>query len=143
MIIFILKGCCITMNTFPIFNPEFSSSYYEDASYNWTEDSIRCTNVVSPHTRKNYLFVQECGYFKTKFPYYTERASLPSYLLLYTISGKGILTYEKQSYSLISGTCFYINCMKPHRYEAVSDKVSSSKPWEFLWLHFYGNSSDG
>ena len=106
------------MRNSPTFNPAISTEYYENASYSWSEDSVRYMNTVSPHTRMHYLYMQECGHFKTKFPYYTERASLPSYLLLYTVSGTGMLTYNNRKYALREGSCLFIDCMKPHRYRS-------------------------
>lgn len=122
----------------PTFNLQEEVPYYERASYTWSQDSIRYINTVTPHTRDNYLYVQECGHFKTTFPYYTERSYLPSYLTLYTLSGTGILTYNHQKYELLPQSCFYINCVNPHRYE-----TPSGKNWEFLWLHFYGINAAG
>jgi len=95
-------------------------------------------NTVSAHARNNYLYMQECGYFRTSSPYYTERSSLPSYLILYTLSGQGLLQYEHDSYPLKAGCCFYIDCMQPHRYEP-----QKGQEWEFLWLHFHGISAGG
>lgn len=122
----------------PTFHLEKAASYYEDASYTWSEDSIRYMNTVSAHARNNYLYMQECGYFRTSSPYYTERSSLPSYLILYTLSGQGLLQYEHDSYPLKAGCCFYIDCMQPHRYEP-----QKGQEWEFLWLHFHGISAGG
>lgn len=90
----------------PTFHLEEKTPYYENASYTWSEDSIRYMNTVSPHARKNYLYMQECGYFQTAAPYYTERSDLPSYLILYTLSGQGLLLYEHTSHMLEAGSCF-------------------------------------
>ncbi len=125
------------------FNTDISTEYYENASYSWTEDSRRYMNTVSAYTRANYLYMQECGHFKTTYPYYTERASLPSYLILYTISGKGVLTYHNKKKLLEEGSCFFIDCMEPHRYEIEKDTEETGKKWEFLWVHFYGMSAEG
>lgn len=35
----------------PTFHLEKAASYYEDASYTWSEDSIRYMNTVSAHAR--------------------------------------------------------------------------------------------
>ena len=131
------------MRNSPTFNPVISTNYYENASYSWTEDSRRYMNTVSAHTRANYLYMQECGHFKTTYPYYTERASLPSYLLLYTISGNGVLTYNKQKHLLEEGSCCFIDCMNPHRYEIAEGRERKGEQWEFLWIHFHGVSAEG
>ena len=113
------------------------TDYYEQASYTWSEDSIRFLNTVNPSTRAHYLYVQECGVFKTKPPYYTERSGLPSFLIVYTIRGKGKLTWRKQTMAIEQGSCFYIDCREPHRYEN-----ADADTWEFLWLHFNGPGAE-
>ena len=113
------------------------TDYYEQASYTWSEDSIRFLNTVNPSTRAHYLYVQECGVFKTKPPYYTERSGLPSFLIVYTIHGKGKLTWRKQTMAIEQGSCFYIDCREPHRYEN-----ADADTWEFLWLHFNGPGAE-
>lgn len=133
----ILSGKTHLHNT-PTFHLEEKATYYENASYSWSADSVRYTNTVSSHARKNYLYMQECGYFQTAAPYYTERSDLPSYLILYTLSGQGKLLYEHASHKLEPGSCFYIDCRHPHRYEPYKEKK-----WEFLWLHFQGICAQG
>ena len=113
------------------------TDYYEQASYTWSEDSIRFLNTVNPSTQAHYLYVQECGVFKTKPPYYTERSGLPSFLIVYTIRGKGKLTWRKQTMAIEQGSCFYIDCREPHRYEN-----ADADTWEFLWLHFNGPGAE-
>ena len=122
----------------PTFHLDTDANYYENASYTWSDDSIRYVNTISPHARRNYLYMQECGYFQTRVPYYTERPGLPSFLILYTLSGRGRLLYEHTSYTLEAESCFYIDCMYPHRYEPCK-----GQSWEFLWLHFYGIGASG
>lgn len=126
------------MHNTPTFNAAVDAPYFEHAAYNWSTDSIRYINTVSIHTRLHYLYMQECGHFKTPSSYYTERNGLPSYLILFTISGCGRLLLDGNTYLLEPGSCFYIDCKKAHRYEGVG-----SQTWEFLWIHFYGGSSDG
>ena len=132
-----MTGKTLLMNT-PSFRLERAASYYENASYSWSEGSVRFMNTVSAHAREHYLYMQECGYFQTAPPYYTERASLPSYLILYTLSGCGRLLYGHDTHILKKGSCFYIDCMHPHRYEP-----SGESDWEFLWLHFNGIAAEG
>ena len=112
--------------------------YLERASYTWSQDSIRI--IASPTTtaKSIYFYIQEAGYFKTTPPYFTERKNLNSFLMVYTISGKGTLNYEGHTYSLTSGQCFYINCMNHHYYQC-----ASNHSWEFLWIHFNGNNALG
>ncbi len=112
--------------------------YMEKASYDWSEDSVRIINTPSTTAKSTYYYVQEIGYFKTIPPYFTERSGLPSFLIVYTISGEGTLIYEGESHTLTAGSCFYIDCMKSHRYS-----TNPGSEWEFLWVHFYGATSVG
>lgn len=112
--------------------------YLERASYNWSEDSVRLIQTPSPLAKSIYFYVQETGYFKTDDTYFTERQNLNSFLIVYTLSGKGRLCYQNKSYDLTEGTCFYINCMEHHYYETVK-----RNEWEFLWLHFNSQNALG
>lgn len=114
------------------------SKYLERYSSSWSEDSIRFINTPGKTAKSIYFYLQEVGYFKTSPPYFTERANLNSFLIVYTLSGEGKLTYREQTYTVRKGQCFFINCMEHHIY-----KISGSDTWEFLWLHFNGNNALG
>lgn len=107
--------------------------YLERASFSWSENSIRLIETASQKAKNFYLYIQEAGYFETRYPYFTERQNLNSFLLVSTISGKGYLTYEGNEYELTKGSTFLINCMNYHYYESAEDD-----PWEILWIHFNG-----
>jgi len=112
--------------------------YLERADFSWSEDSIRHINTPPLSTRQLFLYVQEAGYFKTFPPYFTERAHLHSFLIIYTLSGRGVLKLHGQEYPLGPGTCCLINCMDHHYYECLQQQQ-----WEFLWLHFNGSTALG
>lgn len=112
--------------------------YVERANKNWSEDSIRLILTPGAVARSIFYYIQETGYFKTSYPYFTERANLNSFLLIYTISGKGYLKVRNRSYELEEGTCCFINCMDYHYYE-----TGRKEDWEFLWLHFNGANALG
>ena len=65
--------------------------YLERADYSWSSDSIRHINTSTVSVRQLFLYVQEVGYFRTRPPYFTERANLHSFLIIYTLSGRGLL----------------------------------------------------
>ena len=85
------------------------TKYLERADYSWGDDSIRHINTPSVSTRQLFFYVQEAGYFKTFPPYFTERANLHSFLIVYTISGRGQLRINGETFPLPAGSCFYIN----------------------------------
>lgn len=112
--------------------------YMEKASYDWSEDSVRIINTPSANVKMTFFYVQEIGHFKTKPPYFTERVGLSSYLIIFTLNGKGVLNYEGEEHVLTKGDCFFIDCMNYHKYRTYDDSG-----WEFLWVHFNGSSSAG
>ncbi|ROR22317.1 AraC-like DNA-binding protein [Mobilisporobacter senegalensis] len=112
--------------------------FTERVSYDWSKDSIRLIITPSKVAKSIYFYVQEVGYFKTLPSYFTERNNLNSFLIVYTISGKGLLRYGNEEFILERGQCFYINCMDYHYYSNFNNE-----PWEFLWIHFLGNNALG
>ena len=115
-----------------------SHKYMENLDLTWSDDSIRFINTASLRARQTFFYVQEVGDFRTSPPYFTERENLNSFLIIYTLHGRGLLKYRKKQYSLSSGTTAYINCMDYHYYECLQNQN-----WEFLWLHFNGPSALG
>lgn len=112
--------------------------YEEHASYTWSKDSIRLIVTPSALAKSIYFYIQEAGYFKTTDSYFTERKNLNSFLIVYTISGKGRLRYLGDTYEVTAGQCFYINCIEHHFYE-----TCKGCDWEFLWVHFNGSNGLG
>lgn len=112
--------------------------YMENLNLTWSDDSIRFINTVSPRARQTFFYVQEVGDFCTSPPYFTERENLNSFLIIYTLRGKGLLKYKSDQYYLLPGTTAFINCMEHHYYECLQNQN-----WEFLWLHFNGPSALG
>lgn len=110
-----------------------TTDYRERYSAGWSKDSVRLFHVASAFAKSTYFYVQECGYFQTDDTYFTERENLNSYLLVYTLSGSGILHYQGREFSLEKGDCFYINCMEKHLYF-----TRPKHSWELLWIHFNG-----
>jgi AraC-like DNA-binding protein len=109
------------------------STFRERASYAWTEDSVRLIATPSAYARSALLYVQEVGHFRTLAPYFTEREYLNSFLIVYTISGQGCLTYNNHNYELRPNQAFLIDCMEYQHY-----KTDPEQPWELLWVHFNG-----
>lgn len=110
----------------------------ERGIHNWSKDSIRMILTPSSTAKNLFFYTQEVGYFKTSYPYFSERKNLDSFLIIFTISGKGYLKYEGQEYTLTKGQCFFIHCEKHHIYY-----TGQEEDWEFLWIHFNGSNSLG
>ncbi|MCX7711520.1 MAG: AraC family transcriptional regulator [Clostridia bacterium] len=114
------------------------SGYLENYSQGWSEDSVRLIATPSQSAKNAFFYVQEVGYFKTQPQYFTERENLSSYLVVYTVSGKGFLTYKGKAYTLLPGQAFFIDCMEYQHY-----RTDSKELWEILWVHFNGSTSSG
>lgn len=110
-------------------------NYWENANHSWTKDSTRYINTPSTRSRDLFYFVQEIGHFKANKPYFTERENLPSYLIKYTLSGTGELTYDGQTYTIEAGDAFFIDCTHYQHYKTISEE-----PWEMDWVHLYGGN---
>lgn len=104
----------------------------------WSQDSLRLILTPGNLAKTLYLYTQETGYFKTSYPYFCERQHLDSFLIIYTVSGKGTLEYENNTYTVSNDTCFIINCEEHHLY-----RTSEDTDWEFLWIHFNGPNALG
>lgn len=114
------------------------SKLIEKLDYSWSEESIRYINTPSVQARNTFFYVQEVGSFETFYPYYTERANLNSYLIIYTSSGTGVLKYEDDQYQISPQSILFINCRRHHIYKCIKNEN-----WNFLWLHFNGSTSEG
>lgn len=112
--------------------------FYENYTTDWSKDSLRIINTPSMTAKSSFFYIQEAGRFQTMPGYYTERCQLPSYLMLYTLSGEGSLRYGGEEHRLSPGSLMYIDCMEAHSY-----RPAGPAPWSFYWAHFYGATSDG
>ena len=65
--------------------------------------------ILTPTQRSRNLFFisKKSVTLKRLGPYYTERAYLPSYLIKFTLSGEGLLTYKDNQHQLKAGDLFY------------------------------------
>lgn len=86
----------------------------ERGEHTWSDDSIRMILTPGRTAKSLYFYTQEVGYFKTEYPYYSERENLDSFLIVYTISGEGCLEYEGHRHIVSKGDCFLIHCEKHH-----------------------------
>lgn len=87
--------------------------------------------------KDNLLYIQEAGHFSCGDKYYTKRTGLNSFLIMVTISGKGILEYCDEKYEINPGTVMFIDCRRRQHYYT----DSSTKKWEMSWVHFNGKSA--
>ncbi len=72
------------------------------------------------------------GYQKVEGEYRLERGGYNNYLINYTMSGSGKMTYGGREYALLPGCLTFINCADEHKFEQTSGE------WEFVFLHVTG-----
>lgn len=100
----------------------------------WAEDF-----TASQYTKEHFMYVQCMGHFITTPKYIlTSRQNLHSFLLLYTVSGKGIVQYQNNTVELPAGYAVLINCQEPHSYRCAPDHT-----WNVRWVHFSGHCITG
>ncbi len=112
------------------------NDYYERAAHAWTADSIRIIATPSSLAKSSLYYVQEAGHFRTFPTYFTERYRLPSYLIVYTVTGQGRLTYGNKTYTLRPGQLFFIDCREYQHYTTHPEEL-----WEILWVHVNGSAT--
>lgn len=110
--------------------------YHLNAAYEWSKASTRLIVTPSQMAKSMFFCVQEVGHLYTLPKYYTERANLNSYLIVYTQNGIGELTYRGKRYTVKSGQAFFIDCQEYQYYKTDPDQL-----WDLLFVHFYGSSS--
>ncbi len=115
-----------------------TGKFMERYTESWSEDSVRLILTPGSFAKATYFYAQEAGHFRTDDTYFTERMNLNSFLIVYTLSGKGALRYKGKTYVADEGSCFFINCVDHHYYHTLKDEH-----WDLLWLHFYGRSALG
>ncbi|WP_025721476.1 AraC family transcriptional regulator [Paenibacillus sp. 1-18] len=102
----------------------------------WSEDPVAIVCTPSAFAKKSLFYIQEIGYFKTD-AYAMEREKLSSFLLLFTLSGRGELQYRDKEYILRPYDMLFINCG-----EYVQYKTSCQETWEFISINLHGNLID-
>lgn len=113
---------------------------YFNADYNVEHHAqyYRMPCYPSAFANENLLYVQLLGSELFSAAHYTRRTGLASWLIAQTFAGKGMLEYEGTSYTLEPGDVFWIDCRRPHAYEAVSPQG-----WGYRMLHLDGAALAG
>jgi len=97
----------------------------------------RIMKTPSAVARRAFFYLQECGHLKAGDSHHTSRQNLQSFLFAVVLDGKGSLNYDGQLRRLSAGDCFFIDCRAPHSYQS-----DAQQPWELLWVHFNGCTTE-
>lgn len=76
--------------------------------------------------------VSSIGDYDCDENFYVDRSGYDTCLLMYTLSGEGIVKYDGQECLLTQGDAVVIDCRKHQYYATREDR------WHFLWLHLEG-----
>ena len=86
---------------------------------------------ITAYARENLFYMQAFTVFGYRKGSFTRRQNFHSFLILYTLSGIGRVEYGGQTTELHAGDGMFIDCRKPHYYEAAED-------WKVAVFHFRG-----
>lgn len=98
--------------------------------------SKRIISTPTPAAKSTFFYIQEAGCTMKEDAYAVNRHELDLFLIGAVVSGRGELTVDGENLTLVKGDCFFIDCRRPHSY-----KSSDSEPWELMWIHFNGSTS--
>ena len=106
----------------------------KDSSLGKVSRRIICT--PSPAAKSTFFYMQEAGCINADDSAVIQRQDLASFQIAAVVSGKGELNVGGETFQLVQGDCFFIDCRASHFY-----KSSENDPWELLWVHFNGGTS--
>jgi AraC-like DNA-binding protein len=97
------------------------------------------SHTASLIAKSNLLYIQHVGHhFFDRGSLYCDRKEFKSIVLLFTIGGKGHLSYRGRNYEITQGQIMIINCF--------NHNLMRSDPelgWHYKWVHFHGISAEG
>ncbi len=97
----------------------------------------RIMKTPSAVARRTFFYLQECAHLKAGNYHNTSRQNLQSFLFAVVLDGKGSLIYDGQRFPLEAGDCFFIDCRTAHSYQS-----DAKQPWDLLWVHFNGCTTE-
>jgi len=83
-----------------------------------------------------FFYIQSIGHYCCNENYYTEREGYRSFLLIYTVKGKGYINYRGKQYVTGANQIFLMDCYDYQKYCTDSQEL-----WEIKWVHFNGATS--
>lgn len=80
------------------------------------------------------LHITDIGYYPNAHFHYRKREdSIPQYILIYCIKGKGWYELKERKYNIEENQFFILPANIPHTYGA-----NEQNPWSIYWVHFKG-----
>ena len=90
--------------------------------------------MASEFSTKALFYLIYSGTFYCTNEYLIERHNWNSYLFMHVRKGRMRIKYEGKEFIATENTFVFLNCYKPHLYQAAEDTI-------FDWFHFSGNAS--
>jgi len=84
-----------------------------------------------------FFYVQALGHFFCDENYFVRRKAYNSFLIIYTVNGKGHAYYRGKKFELSKGHVLFMNCYDYQEYY-----TGKGGSWEIKWIHFNGSSSE-
>lgn len=78
--------------------------------------------------------IESLSHFYAHENYSAERNELDCYIILYTISGEGVLDFEGETYKIRKNQVMFIDCSKHHIY-----KTAENNHWDFYFMLIAGD----
>ena len=91
--------------------------------------------MPSDFSMKALYYLIYSGTFYCTNEYRIERDNWNSYLFIHIRKGRMRIRYEEKEFIATENTFVFLNCYKPHLYQAEEETI-------FDWFHFSGNASD-
>lgn len=82
------------------------------------------------------LFLQQLSVMYSGKGTFIRRSEYTSLLISYTYAGEGKLSYNGQTYHLLPGQLFLIDCRVPHEYSTLEET------WEHVDIHLWGTNAE-
>lgn len=99
-----------------------------------SEDSEILTYTPNLISRQLPFYLEGTGYIQAFENYYTEREEAENYMLIYTLSGSGVLNYRGKTVTIKENQAVMINCFEYQYYSTGPEGL-----WEYKWIHFSGS----
>lgn len=101
-------------------------------------DSRWVIPLYSQKIHPHFVYMQEGGEFWARKNYFTRRSGLRSYMMVFTTSGSGTLTYDGTTHALEPGDLFWIDCSRSHEFRTAPDQQN----WHMVWINFWGGNAE-
>lgn len=99
-------------------------------------DGYRTEDFLTGLLSELYFNVSYAGYYVCKKTFHIRRRDFNSFLLLFTVSGEGKLSYQGKQYQLMPNSVMLIDTRIIHEFYALTEG------WSFKFIHFQGGMSE-